>query len=205
MSLNEGEGERVPYCLIFGKPLPYPIPGNESLNQDFLGQHGHLTSRYWKPWGKLRMRLPALPFSIRMYQIARRVWVRGTYPVVPRTAGDRIRRARMDRGMTPGEFAGAVGRSRSTVKDWEAGRCPPRSSSWKRIRVVLGPIVGDLPEDYGRRIRTLRCQLGLTRAEFAELVGICERSIENLERHRNTPLPKTISKLTRALPQIWKK
>jgi len=123
--------------------------------------------------------------------------------VIPTTVGERIRRARLDRGMTPREFARAVDRSKSTVQDWEADRCPPRASSWKRIRAVLGPIAGALPGDYGDQIRAVRSRMGLTRAGFGRLVGLSEKSIENLERQRNAPSPVTILKVSHSIPEVF--
>lgn len=102
-------------------------------------------------------------------------------------------------GMTLGEFARAVDRSRSVVLEWEADRSRPLRSSWARIRRVLGPIEGELPVDYGRRLRRVRESLQLTRGEFGGRLGLSEKTIENLERQKNQPSRATTAKLLAVL------
>ena len=53
-------------------------------------------------------------------------------------AGERIRNARRERGLTQDELAVAVGVSRSAVAQWETGRAGQLSANLSRIASALG-------------------------------------------------------------------
>jgi transcriptional regulator with XRE-family HTH domain len=56
--------------------------------------------------------------------------------------GERIRRARLARGMTQAELGAAVGVSRSAVAQWETDRAGQVRGNLARIAAVLGISVG---------------------------------------------------------------
>lgn len=59
--------------------------------------------------------------------------------------GDRIRRAREQRGWTQAQLAAEVGVARETIGNWETGASSPRNAMG-RLEAVLGtPLAGDPP------------------------------------------------------------
>lgn len=56
----------------------------------------------------------------------------------PRDIGERIRRARQERGLTQDQLAEEVGVSRSAVAQWETGRAGQLTGNLARIADVLG-------------------------------------------------------------------
>ena len=60
------------------------------------------------------------------------------YPKDPKTLGERIRRARMDRRMMVKELAERVGVVPETVINWEKRNLKPTRRHWEQLRTVLG-------------------------------------------------------------------
>ena len=60
------------------------------------------------------------------------------YPKEPKTLGERIRKARMDRGLTMKALASILGVATMTVSRWELGKTKPTGPSLERVRKVLG-------------------------------------------------------------------
>jgi ribosome-binding protein aMBF1 (putative translation factor) len=60
------------------------------------------------------------------------------YPKDPRTLGDHIRKARMDRHLMVKELAKCVGVVPETVINWEKRNLTPTRKHMERIRAVLG-------------------------------------------------------------------
>jgi len=61
-----------------------------------------------------------------------------TYPKEPRTVGERIRKARMDKGWMVKQLAGRLGVTPDTVINWEKRNLKPMPKQAKRLRAVLG-------------------------------------------------------------------
>ncbi|MBI3292234.1 MAG: helix-turn-helix transcriptional regulator [Elusimicrobia bacterium] len=60
------------------------------------------------------------------------------YPRKPRTLGEHIRKARMDRRLMIKELAVLVGVSEDTVINWEKRGVQPAGSKLERVREALG-------------------------------------------------------------------
>ena len=60
------------------------------------------------------------------------------YPKEPKTLGERIRKARMDRDLTMKALASILGVATITASRWELGKIKPAESSLKRVKEVLG-------------------------------------------------------------------
>jgi DNA-binding transcriptional regulator YiaG len=60
------------------------------------------------------------------------------YPKDPKTLGERIRKARMDRALMIKELAALVGVSEDTVINWELRGVKPTGSRLERVREALG-------------------------------------------------------------------
>ena len=61
-----------------------------------------------------------------------------TYPKDPKTFGDYIRRARMDKGLLIRELATLVGVSPDTIINWELRHVKPTGKGLEKIAQVLG-------------------------------------------------------------------
>ena len=61
-----------------------------------------------------------------------------TYPKEPKTLGERIRKARMDRGLTMKALASILGVATMTVSRWELGKTKPTELGLERIKEALG-------------------------------------------------------------------
>ncbi len=64
------------------------------------------------------------------------------------TTGDRIRRARMEGGLSQKELAERLGVSSPTVGQWESGRRNPKDETLQRIAAALGVDVYELKPPY---------------------------------------------------------
>lgn len=60
-----------------------------------------------------------------------------TYPKEPKTLGERIRKARMDKGLLIRELADLVGVSPDTIVNWEKRGVQPIGSRLERLGEVL--------------------------------------------------------------------
>ena len=60
------------------------------------------------------------------------------YPKNPKTFGERIRKARMDRHLMVKELAERIGVVPETVINWEKHNLKPTRRHWERLRTVLG-------------------------------------------------------------------
>lgn len=60
------------------------------------------------------------------------------YPKEPKTLGERIRKARMDKGLMIKELAKFVGVTEDTVINWELRGVRPRGKSLERMRKLFG-------------------------------------------------------------------
>jgi transcriptional regulator with XRE-family HTH domain len=140
-----------------------------------------------------------LPFSrLRLTGVRPRMLPRG-YPHEPRTLGERIRRRRMDLGLTQRTLAERLGCWEQSVARWERDLGEPGPRRWSALEAVLGPGLLAGPEDLAGQIRTARLRLGLTQAELARRAGIDERTVLNCESGARAPRRETLRKLRNAI------
>jgi DNA-binding XRE family transcriptional regulator len=66
------------------------------------------------------------------------------YPKDPRTLGERIRKARMDKGLLIRELAALVGVTADTVLNWELRGVKPMGTRLKRLQEALEEIASGL-------------------------------------------------------------
>lgn len=59
------------------------------------------------------------------------------YPKNPQTLGERIRKARMDKGLMIKELAEIIGVTEETVINWEIRGSKPRGESFERVREFI--------------------------------------------------------------------
>jgi DNA-binding transcriptional regulator YiaG len=60
-----------------------------------------------------------------------------SYPQQPQTLGERIRKARMDKGLLIRELAQLIGVSEDTVINWEVRGIKPEGQSMERVREFI--------------------------------------------------------------------
>ena len=61
-----------------------------------------------------------------------------TYPKNPKTLGEKIRKARMDRGLTIKQAASLIGVNVSMIVKWELKNVQPVNAALEQIKAVLG-------------------------------------------------------------------
>ena len=60
------------------------------------------------------------------------------YPKYPKNLGEKIRKARMDKGLLQKELAEQIGVTKDTVRNWEIGRTEPIRESVEKIKEFIG-------------------------------------------------------------------
>ena len=60
------------------------------------------------------------------------------YPKEQKTLGEKIRKARMDKGLLQKELAEQIGVTKDTVRNWEIGRTEPIRESVEKIKEFIG-------------------------------------------------------------------
>jgi DNA-binding XRE family transcriptional regulator len=73
------------------------------------------------------------------------------YPETPRTLGDHLKKARLDRGIPQREAAMAIGCNPLTFLHWERGRVAPDVRFWPQIVAFLGYDPRPEPAGFGGR------------------------------------------------------
>jgi len=119
----------------------------------------------------------------------------------PEWSGDRLRQLRESQGMTQEEVGELLGVSPNTVSGWESGRTQPSGANLEKIRELeekspeaLGEAV-DRREFDGARLRDFREELGLSRANVAELLGVSYASVQNWETGDTKPRGANLQKI----------
>ncbi len=114
------------------------------------------------------------------------------------SSGGRIRRLRMDLNMTIKELAQLIEITPRSLNRIELDQSMASLSTLRKLSIVLkAPIwflgcFEEFPEEtYGQRIRKARFYYGYTKKEFANLLGVDEKTITNLEQNIHSPSPIT--------------
>jgi transcriptional regulator with XRE-family HTH domain len=89
------------------------------------------------------------------------------YPENPRTVGEHLKRARLDRGLEQKAAAQAIGCDPGTLLNWEKGRVAPDVRFWPPILAFLGYDPRPEPESFGGRLRAAREAEGLSEEALA--------------------------------------
>jgi transcriptional regulator with XRE-family HTH domain len=117
------------------------------------------------------------------------------YPRDPKTFGERLRKRRLDVGLTQEELARRIGCWPEQVGIWERDQSRPLARRWPGILEVLGEDVLPAGTDFPSRLLAARKRAGQTQVEFAARVGVDPRTILNLERGLRSPHRRTLRKL----------
>ena len=105
------------------------------------------------------------------------------YPESPKTLGEHLRRARLDRGLPQRQVAAAIGCHHASLLNWERGRREPEPRYLAGILRFLGYDPRPAPATFGGQLRAAREAEGLSEAALARrlgldpgMVGVWERS-----------------------------
>jgi transcriptional regulator with XRE-family HTH domain len=124
------------------------------------------------------------------------------YPREVRTLGDRLRRWRLDLGLTQRILAARWGVRSETIAAWELGRTEPGIRHLAKIVALLGGDPVDHPATLSGRLLAIRRRLGLTQTELAARIGQDEKQICRWERGPRTPHPAIAGRIDQALGQL---
>jgi transcriptional regulator with XRE-family HTH domain len=111
------------------------------------------------------------------------------YPTELRSIGDRMRKRRLDLGMTQKETARCIGVSLKTLEGWERGRTRPGLQAVPRVHEFLEfkPEPPAFEATLGERLQAARRSRGLSRERLAQELRVDPSTIRNWELGRSTP------------------
>lgn len=123
---------------------------------------------------------------------------------------NRIKEARVRLNMGQKEIAIALGVAQPTVSAWESGRKAPTvenlSALAELFNVSTDFLLGRTNDprgrkivDYGKRIRELRAQKGISGAELARRVGLDSSQISKIENGASKPSLDALERICDAL------
>ncbi|NJJ37790.1 helix-turn-helix domain-containing protein [Paenibacillus apii] len=122
--------------------------------------------------------------------------------ILPSDAGNRIKLARLAKEMTAREVSEFVGISETALFYIEGKKIMPSLSTLKCLSELFNLPVSylgcfeSLPEEtLGQRIKKARMYQGLRVAEFAKLLGVDQKTINNWENDRRKPLSKHMKEI----------
>src|SRR5262249_45186519 len=93
-------------------------------------------------------------------------------PTAPRTLGEHLRKARLDRGLRQKDVAREIGCDPGTLVSWEKGRAEPVAPFLPRLLTFIGHDPRLAPAAIGGRIRAAREAEGISLRELACQLGL---------------------------------
>ncbi len=144
--------------------------------------------------------MPAVPFS--HLRLSAEKPPPATYPCKSDTPGKRLRRRRLELGLTQRELGRALGVHPDTTRNWELDRTRPGVKHTSMLANF--PAGFTLPEpDSGAvfpvRLRRARERLGLTQKELAAELGVAESTVWHWEKGHHRPLHRCRERLQKLL------
>ena len=103
-------------------------------------------------------------------------------PENPRTVGEHLKKARLDRRLRQKAAARSLGCRPATLGAWEKGRVAPDVRFWPAILAFLGYDPRPEPEGFGGRLKRAREDEGLTERELARQLGLDPSTVSAWER-----------------------
>jgi len=94
------------------------------------------------------------------------------YPENPKTVGEHLLKARLDRHLQQRDAAREIGCDPGTLLNWEKGRVAPDVRFWPAILRFLGYDPRPEPAGFGGRLRAAREAEGLSHRELAHRLGL---------------------------------
>lgn len=101
-------------------------------------------------------------------------------PENPKTIGERIRKYRIENGLSQKDIAEKVGVRTDSVTNWELGRNEPQIQFMPRIIKLIGADK-EKTTNSGEAIKIFRVSIGLSRRKFSLAFGIDDSTIAKIE------------------------
>jgi len=113
------------------------------------------------------------------------------YPEDPRSLGEHLRRARLDRRLPQRQVAAAIGCSQASLANWEMGHRAPEARFLPGILAFLGYDPRPEPATLGGQLRAAREAEGLSEAALARRLGLDPGTVGVWERDEvRRPYPR---------------
>jgi len=114
------------------------------------------------------------------------------YSLFPKTIGEHIRKVRIEMNRSQKDVARQFGVSEDTVTYWENERSRPQIHVYPTLFQFLGyyPFEHETDSIAGKLLQ-LRNAKGLSRAQFAEAIGVDPATVRRWEQ-KKTPVAKSI-------------
>jgi transcriptional regulator with XRE-family HTH domain len=110
------------------------------------------------------------------------------YPEEPRSLGEHLRKARLDRHLAQRPVAEAIGCSKATLLNWEKGRAEPEVRFLPSILAMIGYDPRPAATTFAEEIRREREGRGLSQEAFARLIGVDPSTVASWEHGRHRPI-----------------
>ena len=121
------------------------------------------------------------------------------YSLVPRTLGEHIRKARIERGLQQGVIVRQMGLSKDCLSLWETGAIQPTVSQYPKIIEFLGyyPFAHETETTAGKLRQVINCN-GWSHARCARELGLDGGTVKRLLRGQ-----RTFVKKDEAIALLW--
>ena len=118
------------------------------------------------------------------------------YPLELKTAGDHLRKKRLDLKLLQREVALILGVEEATIWNWENNYSSPKLHYIPGIIKFLGYVPFNThAKTFGERIVNKRRLLGITQKEMANRLGVDPSTLARWERNESRPMKKYLEKL----------
>jgi len=115
----------------------------------------------------------------------------------PKTLGDYILNARIDKRFEQKEVAALIGVTENTISNWELNLYKPDIQFYPNIFKFIECIPFELKTDtLGDQIRTFRILNGMSQEKLASELGINESTVFHYEKGKHKPTKKVLAKLS---------
>ena len=118
------------------------------------------------------------------------------YPAQPETLGERLRKRRMDLGLSQRKLASRLGVSKTSIEHWERNEVKPARWMVPRLREFLGlQPSGPPPTSFAERLTAYRRGLGLSQEALARSLGVHKTTVVRWEVGRRHPSKARLQKI----------
>lgn len=108
-----------------------------------------------------------------------------TIPENPSNIGERIRKFRIENGLTQKDIANRIGVRTDSITNWELGRNEPQIQFMPKIQSLLGT-EAQTSNTHSEEIIQFRSENGLSRKRMARMIGIDETTLKRIESNNHS-------------------
>ena len=110
-----------------------------------------------------------------------------SYPRHLKTAGDHLRKRRLDLGLLQREVAATLGVRVDTIRNWEVGRNGPAQWQWPAVVAFLGYVPFGTDGSLAEKLKAYRRLHGLSQVRLADLIGVDPSTVWHWECRNSSP------------------